>query len=383
MKKLNRDTLEERPSIERLSFYVVLTAALITSIVNIVRDGVHEVVAPVEISEMIKKSDLDVLSYSPPAEFGSIVKRKIDPTVQKTIIYVLDSHPQRIDDLESVNIQKDLYYIFKDYIAKYGTLSMVIENWLNGAEADDYNLDNLNNAYDDPHLGNGLIQELIKEKDFSKRQALVEENLGKTIVPAGMFAMFAYPELKPIGSVNQFQLEMINRSMEGMGLAQLALEYPQHFPCDETNTFSLADARYSLERGVHSQEVVNCYCGVRSYLSYVIPAFMNGRFVEAPRREIKAAIDNENDVVMVVAGVNHLPMSLELMDKEDVNYLVVSPKSLSSAIPTSLKELPVLGNLPDDSQGTCKKFQDALQVRQNEEFVEWFMEDEEASLDED
>lgn len=47
----------DRPSIERVTAYVILTAALITSIVNIVRDGTDRVVGEVEVSTNIDFPD--------------------------------------------------------------------------------------------------------------------------------------------------------------------------------------------------------------------------------------------------------------------------------------------------------------------------------------
>ena len=57
--------------------------------------------------------------------------------------------------------------LFKDYYVQDNLLSNLktnnkLINVLAGIYSNENNLDNLNNAYDDPHLGNGLLQELIK-----------------------------------------------------------------------------------------------------------------------------------------------------------------------------------------------------------------------------
>ena len=71
------------------------------------------------------------------------------------------------------------------------------------------------------------------------------------------------------------------------------------------------------------------------------------------------------------------------MKEQDVNYVIIAPSSLTQKVPRVLDDLPSLENLPDDSEKSCQKFQDALKNHKKEELIEWFMEDEEASLDED
>jgi len=85
---------------------------------------------------------------------------------------------------------------------------------------------------------------------------------------------------------------------------------PKYFPCNKDATFFLNEARKRFQNQDLSEEVLHCYCGVRSFLIY-------------------------------------------FLDKEH-----------------GYEYLDVLENLPDDSNGSCEKFQNALEDKRKEDFVE-------------
>jgi len=369
MNILNRNFLPKNKEIRKSLLALAVYSVFVTAVINLVRDQAEQVMADTENSQNLENSPMDFLTYNPPADYGSVIERKFGPNNKKTILYVLDSHPQTMEDKESLDVQVDLYLIFKDFIDRYGSLPMVIENWPIGAKAEDFTTSHFSDETD-PYAGNGLIKKIVGETDFEKRRTIVEASLGKTIVPAGMSAMFAYPELEPIGSVTPSELEYIDRSIGDLQLAQIALEYPEHFPCNKDGSLNLKKARELFEKGDLSEEILQCYCGTRGYLSYTIPAFFNDRFVQAPEREITAAINHNGNFTFVVAGTNHLPQALKIMKEKDLNYVIIAPRSLTSKVPRVLDDLPSLENLPDDSNGSCEKFQNALEDKRKEDFVE-------------
>ena len=354
MKKIENNNINEEPNLNRLGFSIVLLVAFISSVTAIVKDDVKKVLSQESPIGSSDTTTMNPLSYNPPNQYGKIVKTKFNLGAKKTIIYIVDSHPLTMDDETSLNVQKDLYFIYKDYIKKYGQLPMVVENWPVGAKAQDFNLSHFANDYD-PNAGNSILRSLIKEDNIVKREQIAEESLGSNLLPAAMTAMFVYPELDTIGSVSRFDLENLDRNMKDMAFLQLAVDYPSQFPCNEENTFTLADAEYSLKNGVQSNLAVECYCGIRAYLEHVIPNFMNDRFYEAPAKEINAAIKHDSDVVMVVAGANHLPASLSLMDKNNLNYVVVAPRSFETAVPMTSQDLPKIKNIPQIGR-VCEAF---------------------------
>ncbi len=279
-----------------------------------------------------------------------------------------------MEDKASIAVQRDLYYIFKDFIAQYAHLPMVIENWPKGVKAEDFNSGNFDDEVD-PHLGNGLMKKILSEEDLNERQKIVEANLGNTIVPAGMFS---FAEFEPIGSVTQSQLHSVHRSIEDVNFAQFIIDYPQDVPCNKDNSFNLGAARDRFLGANLNQEVVECYCGLREYLRQTVPRFFNDRFVKAPEREIDAAMDYDKEFVVVVAGMNHLPQSLKIMDEQELNYVIVSPASLDEKIPKVLDDLPrfEIESFPDDTTETCKNYHEALTNKRKDDFVKWFIEDE-------
>lgn len=349
-------------------------------------DGVDRRSLQPEQGEAVPQNDQErkFNEYTPPPE-GVIVKKFFKSGNRKTVIYIADEHPIDGADKQKLpkafNAQRELYFIIEDIVRKYGQVPLVLENWPIGLTTQhivEAKGDTFIEAGQDP---DGVMKRIIGERDFSKRAEISHQSVGNNIVPGSMFAMLSYPDkVIPIGSVTMQELEELDALTRSFFSSSSAIDHPSEVKCSNTLTF--AQAKDAFEKGKRGKSVVDCYCAVRHEVLAIVEAFFNDRLVLSPRREMVSALtvfDSGSDFAVIAAGINHIPESLKLLDERgDINYIVVSPRSIQDAFPRALTTpiVPTI-NLEDDKDGTCARRIQELQSEQQRRMIEQLLKDDE------
>lgn len=322
---------------------------------------------------------VDLRSYFPPPQHGVIVRPFESFGGQKKIIYVVDEHPMQMTDHTALTAQRDLYWILRDMIIKFGKVPVVFENLPIGVTAADMAAMPAEDKAAMDIDGSGDFARVFGISNLGERRMIAEEMVGKSLMPAGMFAMAAHREIIPIGSTTPDEAVLVGQQAIDQQALIHALGHRDEVPCDDRGRLNLDLASRAFERGDRSSSVVDCYCGVRAQMDGVVSEFLQDRYVEAPRREISAAAGYPGDFVVVIAGLHHLHRSMQLMGDNGLDFMVVAPRSLEHRFPDAFGPPTRPVTLPDDALGTCAQFEaralEQLRRQQSDALMKWLMEE--------
>lgn len=326
-----------------------------------------------------------LLDYAPPAE-GVIIKSQLVDVRGKTVIFIPDAHPNPGMSpellVEARQVQREVTALIEDLIQRYGKTPVVLENWPKGLTANDVKERPDDGGGDDFDRDFEMVRRIAQEPNSAKRKTMASEAAANTLTPAGMLLMVTYQdEMIPLGSTTQEETEAVLESASQFGIMDRALRSPEEFMCtSETGentglTLRQAMARFEKTGTKRPKNAVDCYCQFRQSAMAIREDFIQDRFIDAPRREVFAALDYEGGegFVVIVAGMNHLQEGLRLLDEARVNYLVLSPQTVAGRCPVYMREPAAPPEIPlkDDVRGTCANWE----RKQAVEFQKWLMEE--------
>ena len=289
--------------------------------------------------------------YAPPAAEGVIIDSHFAPGNKKTILYIADQH---VDpnlgphQEESVLAQKQQFAILQHLVGFGKKFPIVFENWLKGL---------------DLRVGLQLnrtpeLTQILDEQDPKKKMELIQKSIGSPLTPSTILTLLAYPQFIPVGSVNAKEFARMNSIYQEYMNVLDATTYPDQLLCGENSPLTLQASRVKFEKGQKSGPEVDCYCGYRRQMEEVVDGFEANRFEEAPKQEVSSALEYPSDFIIIVAGVNHVQKSLELMKGAPVNYVVVSPRATEKTTRQVISTRPVRPKtLPDNKAGTCGRWE--------------------------
>lgn len=313
--------------------------------------------------------------YEVPPRYGKVVDRYFDPKNTRTVVYIADHHALG-GGQRGADTQRDIYLILEDIIRSQQSLPLVIEELPIGVEITDIISIFLQSGGSDAEL----LRSIIQEPNIHKRQAMARDAVGKSNIPAPMFAIFARPEVIPLGSSPQDGVDRYTELWNGMLAATRILHDLSVIKCPEGD-MDLAAAQKKFLGGSKNKNIIACYCDIRARIDRALRDFEHSRFVEAPRNEMNAAfqyLQGGNDFVVVVAGVNHLPESMRIMKERSVNRIVIAPNQISGAFPAALEEViqKFPPTLPDREDQACDRWErnrEANEQRERGEAIKKFM----------
>lgn len=317
--------------------------------------------------------------YMPPSEHGVIVRPFESFGGGKRIIYVVDEHPMDMSNATALRSQREIYFLLRDMIAKFGQVPVVLENLPIGVTAADMAAMPAEAKAKMDMDDTGTFVRVFGTSNLGERRMIAEEMVGKSLMPAGMLAMGAHREIIPIGSTTPDEAALIGRQLFDQEALMHALAHRDEVPCDDRGRLNLDLASSAFERGDRLPSVVACYCGVRAQMEGVVSEFLRDRYELAPRREISAAAGYPGDFVVVIAGLHHLHRSMELMKDNGLGFTVVAPRSLEGRFPEAFGPPGRPVTLLDDEAGTCAGYEAAaveqLRRQQAEALMKWMMEE--------
>lgn len=310
------------------------------------------------------KKVIDFSTYSPPQTQGVVIKRQINPKAKKTIIYVVDRHTDETQDPESLEhskqVQKQLYFIIKDMVTKFGKLPLVLEGWVIGRTVNDITDSFIQSLKSDGVPFAKDLERIFKERDSEKKVRIAEQMLGKTVVPMGILLALVFNEINMLGSVTASDIFYTDQMVREYKELLLSLQYPAEFLCTNNFSINFETAFNAFQSGDRSKAIVDCYCYTLVYSEQIASLFIEDRYIKAARKEIEAALNYEGDFVCVQPGSFHLPEALRFMNKKKVNYLIIAPKLMENNFPKAFEDPPRPVFLEDDEAGTCSRWAASL-----------------------
>lgn len=316
--------------------------------------------------------------YTPPAE-GTIVKSRFDPRFKKTILYFPDAHPvsgaAEMLNIHAKKVQRELLKLVLDLIQKVGRVPVVLESWPVGAGVEALKETPPEAAAEDEDFRR--IYEIARNPDAKERKRIVDKIVGTTLTPVGMALMTAYQdECIPLGSETSYDdttdsLELVNE----MQRLQDMSTHPDDFECIANHPLkkplTLGAAMRAFRTKRRSLEAVSCYCLFREMMNDAGERLIRTRYMEAAQKETAAALRYPGQFVVVIAGTNHVAVTLQILEDQPVNYLVIEPRSLGIPREQYLKDPQRPPLLPDDAQGTCERVAEVQRQRTLDALGKW------------
>lgn len=311
-------------------------------------------ISPVTVA--VASQNID--QYELPPQYGKVIDRYFDPKNSKTIVYIADRHALNMNPI-GLSVQRDIYYILEDILKRQGALSLLIEDL-----STEVGMNNLLEQAMSVDL-DGVLKRISSEKDPTRRQALARAALGKYDIPATLFALLAYPEIVPLGSVTLEDNLKTNAQIDAVMLVDQILKNPSMANCpDGENLGNVSGAFFD---GSHDQKVLDCYCGMREKMNQVLNNFSHDRFVNSPRKEMDRAfayLDAGHSFVVVVAGTNHMPEAMRMMRQRSVNRIVIAPNNLVSDFPQALDHVTQgFGEVHDRHDHACQAWERQVKAK--------------------
>lgn len=313
---------------------------------------------PEVTSPVLLKENLSFDTYQVPSQYGKVIDRHFDPKNSKTIVYIADRHALNMSPV-GLGVQRDIYYILEDLLKRQGALPLLIEDL-----STEVGTNNLLEQAMSADL-DGVLRGISSEKDPIKRQTLVRAALGKYDIPATLFALLAYPEIVPLGSVTLEDNLKTNAQIDAVMLVDRILKNPSIANCPDGQ--NLADVSDAFFDGSYDQEVLDCYCDMRAKMNQVLSDFSHDRFVNSPRKEMDTAfayLDAGHSFVVVVAGTNHMPEVMRMMRQRSVNRVVIAPNDIASEFPQALDHVAQgFGEVHDRDDHACQTWEQKAKAK--------------------
>lgn len=323
------------------------------------RRSVESTVGPVSAGTTAPTEKPNFAEYTPPPE-GRLIKQKLHSRDGKTVFFLHDIHvdPEEStgEQQENLQVQKQLYAIVRDLVERYGRVGLVLEGWPHGATLQGltaYFQSTPQSPDEDPQMLG--MRKLLTEPNLQKRRQMAETMVGVTAMGAGLILMAAYPDqITTYGSDFDPVRETLQPAQDLDNMV-FAVDHPEQIPCPHTQQFTVAGAIQRFPDLRKSTAVRDCYCEFRAYVENTVRDFEQSRFIDAPGREIRVALDAAEPVIAVIAGMNHAQEAMRLLDTNRINGICVAPAVIAEEARDFLAHphSPGIVIPPDDAYGTC------------------------------
>jgi len=273
--------------------------------------------------------------YTPPSEAGFIQRKNFFPGVQKTVIFLPEVHKPSTG-VSGMNpnegkianiIHTEIYQIVVDLMRKFGGMPIALEAWLKEK-------DRLDIGTDHELQPLPILRQLMQIKDLDQRIEAGRKLVATTEFPAYIILLSVFgKDLPPIGTSTKdemAQTELLKKKLQ----ASINLDTSQKPVCQgavSKNNFNTAEMVGEFTNG-NQKDVAHCYCAVHS-IEENDQKLVDARKEYAPLRELQAALQTMEDVVILSSGQGHNKKATDELDKtKAANYIVVTSVSLDEYI---------------------------------------------------
>lgn len=281
-------------------------------------------------------------TFEVPAE-GVLIEQKERGDDRESVIYILDYHTNSrvVSDYQRA-VQTEIFEIVRDLVGKYEHVPVAMEVWRTGETASNYR----RRSTDSANIGR-----LFSTSTLDRRMALVPslmrdtKNVGAVIV--GTFR----DSVEPIGTIGDEDQQRANE-LVSMDRRLTRVTSDGNF-CKGTDgrTYSFYDSRDAFRDG-GSSVTDHCYCAVHEYEQDFVNRF-SARLENEPKKEVRLALGHDGNFSVVIAGYKHWQSARDELNRQEANYVAISPRTLAPGLDEKLKEDYVRVYFPDSEDGRC------------------------------
>ena len=257
-------------------------------------------------------------------ENGVVLKSKVGLEGSKTVIYIPDLHYREESNLELRNrgrdTQMDIVKIVQEILKQYGEIGLVLESWT------DFGTNTYKRNLEEEMLwGFSQEDEGIKEQKISP---MIFNGRGN--VQAGSILAATYSKkILAIPSQDEKQEEEWLRKRLVIDGFDRAIE--SGLTCDffveMGKSVTVKKNIDEVLKGKTGKDEVSCFCTADILNERFFQEFIITRRIGAASSEAYRAANSEKRLTVVISGGMHFSTFDKKMQKEDVNYFVVSPRA--------------------------------------------------------
>ena len=305
-----------------------------------------------KVEEIEKPKKFNFREYQP-VEGGQIVDSHLESPDAKTVIFFADEHPGPTADdslvAEFRHYQLSTFGNVSDLVSRYGRVDLAKEMSTADVTAEELREIEGEDVAD--------IRRVARTADPKEREQLGRELVGRTYTnTAGAFLIAAYPD--QVNSIPVYTYEELREANKWDGQIRdivVAADHQDQLPCMNDSSMSLAKAKKLMGgKGARAKKALECFCQVHHAESDAIGEFARNRHVDAPRKEVDAALKGKGEFAVLIAGSLHLAEAVRYMKERGVNYIVVAPSGEEEEVRKYLAGVPKMeALLAPDPKGVC------------------------------
>lgn len=290
-----------------------------------------------------------------PVDGGQIVDSHLESPDAKTVIFFADEHPGPTSDdslaAEFRHYQLSTFDNVADLVSRHGRVDLAQEMSTGDITAEELREIEGEDVAD--------IRKVARMADPKARiqagRELVGRNYPNTV---GAFLIAAYPEQVKSIPVYTYEELVETSGMDAQARdIVVAADHQEQLSCMNDQSMSLAKAKELMRggRGVKARKALDCFCQMHHAEEDTMGEFFRNRHVDAPRKEVDAALRGKENFAVLIAGSMHLAESVRYMKERKVNYLIVAPSGEEESVKRFLGGIPKIeALLAPDPQGVCK-----------------------------
>lgn len=300
----------------------------------------------------------NLAKYLPAQDFGTITKKNFFPGVQKTVIFVPEMHKSSqnggvLEELDQVAnpVHEEIYLIIADLLQKFGKMPLVMETWIKENDRID--------VATHPYFQDTVFQQLMSIRDPEKRLEFGRAMAAATDIPADFSLLAAFKgDLSPLGTITKKEAAKLDEDIRD-SVARVNLYTTKKPVCDgviSKKSMGISDVSAEFKDG-NRKDVKHCYCALH-LLTRIDRDQEDQRYNSVPLRELNAALQAPENVVILTSGQAHNQKAIDELGKNKAaNYMVISPVTLVKFLKLTAddKEKKVPIRYADAPDHTCEK----------------------------
>ena len=317
------------------------------------------------VQKEVTKERFGFYEYTP-VSGATVVDSHFESEKAKTVIVFADVHPGYTDDPVLMQrferYQKCTYDNVADLIRKHGIVDLVQENSTPGFTADALA------QVEGDELAQ--IREIALNPDDLSRIRSARRFVGTSPWNGASACLIASYGSKGINSLPVYTLseldEVTRIESTARAFSVLAVS-PEQLGCGDDSSMNFPQAKAKFEAGDRSDRVVDCFCAPHHAETDALAAFSKNRHIDAPRKEVDAALRSDNNFAVIVAGSLHLREAVRYMREQRVNYIIVSPFEYADETRKNISVQTQIGHtLAPDPDGVCAETRAGYEKMKNE-----------------
>lgn len=309
---------------------------------------------PNERSKESPVESFDFHKYAPVSD-GVVVDSHFESESAKTIVIFPDAHPGYSDSPAMLQLferyQKFIFDNVVSLISMHGTVNFAPENSVVGTDERWFAKSTNPNLKD--------LKQIVGIPGDLSRRRFARDVVGTdpwNNASACLIAAYSSRgiKLRPVYTLPE-RIEVDKISSTVRAFSALAVS-PEPLGCGDDSSMNFLQAKAKFEAGDRSEAVTDCFCAIHYSEADAVANMSKNRAIDAPRKEVDAALRSDSNFAVIVAGSWHLREAVKYMRERRVNYIVVAPFEYASGTVLDIFLERRVGHvLAPDPEGVCAK----------------------------